>query len=48
MAIIRINPRTLPDPGDEQVIRRTIRLTFCTLAGMLLAIASLTVLAITV
>lgn len=44
MATVRVNPRTLPDPRDERVIRRIIRLTFCTLVGMLLALASLTLL----
>jgi hypothetical protein len=44
MATVRVNPRSLPDPRDERVIRRIIRLTFCTLVGMLLALASLTML----
>ena len=41
MATVRVDPRSLPDPKDERVIRRIIRLTICTLAGMLLALACL-------
>jgi hypothetical protein len=44
MATVRVNPGSLPDPQDERVIRRIMRLTICTLAGMLVALASLTML----
>jgi hypothetical protein len=41
MATVRVDPRSLPDPNDERVIRRIIRLTICTLAGMLVALICL-------
>ena len=45
MATVRSDPHSLPDPRDERVIRRIMRLTIYTLAGMLLALISVTVLA---
>jgi hypothetical protein len=45
MATTRFDPRMLPDPKDERVIRRIMRLTLLTLAGMLLALVWLTVFA---
>jgi hypothetical protein len=41
MATVRVDPRSLPDPNDERVIRRIIRLTICTLAVMLVALVCL-------
>jgi hypothetical protein len=45
MATVHSDPRSVPDPRDERVIRRIMRLTIFTLAGMLLALISVTVLA---
>ena len=45
MATVRIDPHALPDPKDERIIRRIMRLTLFTLAGVLLALVSLTLLA---
>lgn len=40
MAIIQSDPRTVPSARDERIIRRIMRLTLYTLAGMLLALVS--------
>jgi len=45
MATVRIDPHALPDPKDERVIRRIMRLTLYTLTGVLLALAALVLLA---
>ena len=44
MASVRIDPRTLPDPRGERVIRRIMRLTAITLASVLLALVSVLIL----
>jgi len=43
MAMIQSDPRVVPGARDERIIRRIMRLTLYTLAGMLLALVSLTV-----
>ncbi len=45
MATVRIDPHALPDPRDERIIRRIMRLTLYTLTGVLLALAVLILLA---
>ena len=45
MATVRIDPHALPDPKDERIIRRIMRLTLYTLTGVLLALVSLMLLA---
>jgi hypothetical protein len=45
MATIRVDPHALPDPKDERIIRRIMRLTLYTLTGVLLALAALILLA---
>jgi hypothetical protein len=45
MATVRIDPHALPDPKDERIVRRIMRLTLYTLMGVLLALVSLIVLA---
>jgi len=44
MATVRIDRRALPDPKDERIVRRIMRLTLYTLAGMLLSLLALIVL----
>jgi hypothetical protein len=44
MATVRIHRRALPDPKDERIVRRIMRLTLYTLAGMLLSLLALIVL----
>jgi len=44
MDTMRLKSGALPDPKDERVIRRIMRLTLYTLAGMLLALLAVTVL----
>ena len=46
MASIQFDPRTLPDPKDERVIRRIMRLTVYTCAAMLLALVWVTVIGV--
>ena len=31
MSTVRVDPHALPDPKDERIIRRIMRLTLCTL-----------------
>jgi hypothetical protein len=45
MATVRIDPDALPDPKDERIVRRIMRLTLYTLTGVLLALAALILLA---
>lgn len=45
MASVHIDPHSLPDPRDERVIRRTMRLTVVTLVGVLLALTSVIIFA---
>jgi hypothetical protein len=43
--MVRIDPHALPDPKDERIIRRIMRLTLYTLTGVLLALVFLILLA---